>query len=165
MRLQKSTHIQPYLRAIHCNNYDGSFIRHKLNGKTGWTTGRGKGSVSTNGGNEKIGAMVSDFYGSGAFASFVTTPAKVSWHANEKKMQNDPKWNGSVAGGTAANNSCTWINDNVWLPSLHEIYAKTMKDDISTGQAIPSSSDGLPMVQVVLVHIYTSQLACVPRFI
>lgn len=120
-------------KAIYSDTYDGSFIRHKLNGKTGWTTNWGSTNSEANP-NANIGTMVSDFYGNGALASYIATPAKVSWQKNTHKMKNDPNWDGSgsLVKGTKANYPCDWLNDNVWLPSMYEVYDSSIPDDYSS---------------------------------
>lgn len=117
-------------KIIYSNTYDGSFIRHKLNGKTGWTTSWGSGG-NTSLANANIGTMVSDFYGSGAFASCVTTPENVDWQKNAGYMKNDPNWSGSGSDvkGTKANYPCGWLNDNVWLPSIYEVCDKDLEEN------------------------------------
>ncbi|MDE7087509.1 MAG: hypothetical protein K2O67_04880, partial [Clostridia bacterium] len=107
---------------VYSNTYDGSFIRHKLNGKDGWTVGWGKGSNQKYA-NDNIRTLVSNFYGSGAFAGCVTTPANVSWQANANYMRNDPNWAGD---STSAKYPCDWLNDNVWLPSVYEVSDSTV---------------------------------------
>ena len=112
---------------IYSNTYDGSFIRHQLSGKTGWTTTWGTGS-NQNSANAKIGAMVSDFYGSGSLAKYVVTPSKVGWQtgSGSGRLKNDPGWAGNAS---SANYPCDWINDNVWLPSVYEVSDSTLTAD------------------------------------
>ena len=114
---------------VYNNTYDGSFIRHQLNGKSGWTINWGAGNNQSYA-NKKIGDMVSDFYGSGALAKYVVTPSKVGWQtgAGSGRMKNDPGWAGEEAYITK-NYPCTWINDNVWLPSMYEVGNKDITAD------------------------------------
>jgi len=119
---------------VYSNTYDGSFIRHALNGMTGWTTSWGQGSVST---NANIGTLISDFYGSGYLANYLTAPANVSWQTNARYMKNDPNWAGDAS--LTANYTCDWLNDNVWLPSIYEIDDSTLTADST---AFPSAHNG-----------------------
>lgn len=123
---------------IYSNTYDGSFIRHKLNGKTGWTTSWGAGSNQNNA-NKNIGTMVSDFYGSGELASYVVTPSNVSWQTGtgSNRMKNDPDWAGNAS--LTAYYPCDWVNDNVWLPSMYEVFDKDITAD---SVAVSFTGDG-----------------------
>ena len=108
---------------IYSNTYDGSFIRHQLNGKTGWTTNWGSGSNQSNA-NVQIGDMAKNFYGSGELAQYVVTPSRVSWQtgSGSNRMKNDPGW----IGTNSASYTSDWINDNVWLPSMYEVCDKNI---------------------------------------
>ncbi len=125
---------------IFSNTYDGSFIRHKLNGKTGWTTSWGSGSNQSNA-NENIGTMVSDFYGIGELSSYVVTPSMVSWQTGtgSNRMKNDPDWAGNASLTTYY--PCDWVNDNVWLPSMYEVYDKDITAN-STAKLSSLTADG-----------------------
>lgn len=124
--------------SIYSNTYDGSFIRHKLNGKTGWTTSWGAGS-NQNSANKNIGTMVSDFYGSGELASYVVTPSNISWQTGtgSNRMKNDPDWAGNASLTTYY--PCDWVNDNVWLPSMYEVFDKDITAD---SVAVSFTGDG-----------------------
>ena len=124
--------------SIYSNTYDGSFIRHKLNGKTGWTTSWGAGS-NQNSANKNIGTMVSDFYGSGELASYIVAPSNISWQTGtgSNRMKNDPDWAGNAS--LTAYYPCDWVNDNVWLPSMYEVFDKDITAD---SVAVSFTGDG-----------------------
>ncbi len=113
-------------KTVYSNTYDGSFIRHKLNGKEGWTKEWGSGNNQSYA-NDNIRTMVSDFYDDGVFSNCVTTPANIGWQANAKYMKNDPNWAGNA--DLTANYPCDWLNDNVWLPSVYEVDDSTLTEN------------------------------------
>ena len=112
---------------VYANTYDGSFIRHKLNGKTGWTEDWGTENNNKDYANDRIRTMVYDFY-AGPLAKYVTTPSKVKWQADAKYMKNDPGWAPADRPESAGYTS-DWLNDNVWLPSLYETYSSVLEEN------------------------------------
>jgi len=65
-----------------------------------------------------------EMYTTGALASYIVTPSDVDWQKNANWQKNDPKWQVDNNGNYTGNGhySCEWLNDKLWLPSVHEVY-------------------------------------------
>ncbi|MDE6850066.1 MAG: hypothetical protein K2J54_01935, partial [Clostridia bacterium] len=70
-------------------------------------------------------------------ANYITVPANVEWQATAKKFKNDPLWAGGSLGYYTPSG---WLNDKVWLPSIYEVFDRTVADN--SGQTLRFSGDG-----------------------
>ncbi|MDE7087234.1 MAG: hypothetical protein K2O67_03475, partial [Clostridia bacterium] len=114
---------------IYSNTYDGSYIRNYiLNGSNNYTTGWGTGSGTTIYSASTM-TKFSQFIGNGELASYIVKPNAVSWQANASRGKNDPAWNANNKG---ANYPSAWLNDNVWLPSIYEVFDNTIAANSTT---------------------------------
>ncbi|MDE7086808.1 MAG: hypothetical protein K2O67_01315, partial [Clostridia bacterium] len=113
------------------NNYSTSYIRVKTlnNGGTyygSYTMWSTKAPTAYDYTATSDGSNKFEIVTTGALSGYIVTPSAVSWQKNANYTKNDPLWNGDSKGYYTQDG---WLNDNIWLPSIYEVYDNTLQSN------------------------------------